>query len=714
MKYFSFRILLFATIGLWSCSLFTNKKNIPKDQDWRSYGGNAGGDRYSSLTQINLKNVKDLQLAWSYKTGENGEMQTQPIVVNGIFYGVSATMKLFALDPATGQELWKFDPKVASTKRLQNHAIRGVTYWEEGDDKRIIYSAGVSIFAINAVTGQQIKTFGDNGEVDLYAGLDKDVLGYDPHGSFYRNTSPGSVYKDLFIVGASMSEGPDAPPGYIQAFNVKTGKLVWVFHTFPLPGEYGYETWSKDAYKKLGGANSWAGMVVDEKRGVLYASTGSASVDFYGGARIGQNLFANCVIALDALTGKRKWHYQVVHHDLWDKDLPSPPTLMTVTHNGKTIEAVAQATKDGYIFIFDRDTGQPLFPVNEASVPTSPALPGEQPWPTQPIPTKPAPFTMQQLTEETITDRTPEARAYVLERFRNSITGSKYQPPTQQGSLYFGFGGGAEYGGNASDPNGILYVNGNNMLWWQVMKENPKFQTQGGVLYNTNCSVCHGDGKTASVGDGSLTVPPLADIGKRLNKEQIHAVLDNGRGRMPAFQHLSKGDREYIVSYLLKTEPLSATMVSNTSTGARYVPPFLSNGTQQFRDKDGYPAIKPPWGVLNAVNMNTGEYLWQVPLGEYPALTEKGVAPTGTENHGGPVVTAGGLLFIAATYDQNLRAFDIKTGKVVWQYKLPFGAVATPITYMKNGRQYVAIAAGGGKYGLTRGDTYLAFALPKK
>ena len=542
----SFKILLLIAISVWGCSIFQNGKNKKvKNQDWRFYGGNQAGDRYSPLAQINLKNVKNLQLAWTYNTGENGEMQTQPIVVNGIFYGVTATMKLFALDPATGKELWKFDPKTASTKRLQNHAIRGVTYWEEGDDKRIIYSAGVSIFAINAITGQQIKSFGDNGEVDLYSGLDKDILGYDPHGMFYRNTSPGSIYKDLFIVGSSMSEGPDAPPGYITAFNVKTGKLAWVFHTFPLPGEYGYETWSKDSYKKLGGANAWAGMVVDEKRGVVYASTGSASVDFYGGARIGQNLFANCVIAIDALTGKRKWHYQVVHHDLWDKDLPSPPTLLNVKHNGKIIEAVAQATKDGYIFLFNRDTGEPLFPVNETPVPVSPALHGEQPWPTQPIPVKPAPFTMQQLTEETITDRTPESRAFVLERWQNSITGSKYQPPSLKGSLYFGFGGGAEYGGNAADPNGILYVNGNNMLWWQVMKENPRFQTQGSVLYNTNCSACHGigDGKTAIIGDGSQTIPSLVEVGKRLTGKQIHEVLENGRGRMPAYSHLSKENR---------------------------------------------------------------------------------------------------------------------------------------------------------------------------
>lgn len=709
----SLRIALLMAVFIWGCTIFQNKKDKIKNQDWAFYGGNQGGDRYSPLSQINLKNVKDLQLAWTYNTGENGEMQTQPIVVNGIFYGVTATMKLFALDPVTGKELWKFDPKTASAKRLQNHAIRGVNYWEEGDDKRIIYTAGTSIFAVNALTGQQIKSFGENGEADLYAGLDKDVLGYDPRGAFYRNTSPGAVFKDLFIIGSSMSEGPDAPPGYINAYNIKTGKLTWVFHTIPLPGEYGYETWSKDSYKKLGGANSWAGLVIDEKRGVVYASTGSAATDFYGGARIGQNLFANCVIALDALTGKRVWHYQIVHHDLWDKDLPQPPVLLTVKQNGKPVEAVAQSTKDGKIFIFNRDSGEPLFDVKETPVPVAPALPGEQPWPTQPVPVKPAPFTMQTLTEENITDRTPEARAYVLERFQNSITGSNYQPPSFKGTLYFGFGGGAEYGGSAADPNGILYVNGNNMLWWQIMRQNPTMQTKGSILYNTNCGACHGDGKTAAVGDGSQAVPSLAEVGKRLSATQISEVLENGRGRMPAFGHLSKENRESLVNYLLKTEPVT-DMVSTASTGAKYVPPFLSNGTQQFRDKEGYPAIKAPWGVLNAVDMNTGEYLWKVPLGEYPALTEKGMAPTGTENHGGPVVTAGGLLFIAATYDQNLRAFDTKTGKVVWQYKLPFGAVATPITYMKDGKQYVAIAAGGGKYGMARGSTYLCFALPSK
>ncbi len=709
----SLRIALLMAVFIWGCTIFQNNKNKKKDQDWRFYGGSEGGDRYSPLSQINLKNVKNLQLAWTYNTGENGEMQTQPIVVNGIFYGVTSTMKLFALDPVTGKELWKFDPKAATAKRLQNHAIRGVNYWEEGDDKRIIYSAGTSIFAVNAITGQQIKSFGDNGEADLYEGLDKAILGYDPRGAFYRNTSPGAVFKDLFIIGSSMSEGPDAPPGYIKAYNIKTGKLAWVFHTIPLPGEYGYETWSKDSYKKLGGANSWAGIVIDEKRGVVYASTGSAATDFYGGARIGQNLFANCVIALDALTGKRVWHYQLVHHDLWDKDLPQPPVLLTVKRNGKPVEAVAQATKDGKLFIFNRDTGEPLFDVKETPVPVAPALPGEQPWPTQPVPVKPAPFTMQTLTEDNITDRTPESRAYVLERFQNSITGSNYQPPSLKGSLYFGFGGGAEYGGSAADPNGILYVNGNNMLWWQIMRQNPTMQTRGSILYNTNCVACHGDGKTAAVGDGSQSIPSLAEVGKRLSATQINEVLENGRGRMPSFGHLSKENRQSLVNYLLRTEQVSY-MVSTSSTDAKYVPPFLSNGTQQFRDKEGYPAMKAPWGVLNAVDMNTGDYLWQVPLGEYPALTEKGVAPTGTENHGGPVVTAGGLLFIAATYDQNLRAFDTKTGKVVWQYKLPFGAVATPITYMKDGKQYVAIAAGGGKYGMARGSSYLCFALPSK
>lgn len=730
---------------LGSCVYSGREKNTsgssPQNADWPAYGGNPAGNRYSPLTQINPGNVKNLQLAWSYDTGENRnpherghEIQCQPIVVNGILYGTTPELKLFAVRAATGEPLWKFDPFADPTKKPRFHAVRGVTYWEDGADKRLLYAAGPFLYAINAVTGEKVAGFGVNGEVDLHEGLgDRATLGHDVNKLSVDMTTPGVIYKDLLIVGSRVSEYGDAAPGYIRAFNVRSGKLAWVFHTIPRPGEYGYETWPKEAYRHMGGANAWSGLVVDEKRGMVYTGTGSAAVDFYGGARQGQNLFANSVLALDAETGKRRWHFQTQHHDLWDRDLPCPPNLMTVKHNGKLVDAVVQATKDGLIFVFDRDTGTPLFPVNEVPVPTAPALPGEQPWPTQPIPTKPAPFARQELTEADITDRTPQAHAYVLDRFQNSLRGSKYQPPSLEGSLFFGFGGGAEWGGNAADPDGILYQNSNEMLWWLKMRDmsgpNKEVVSRGKALFNNTCAVCHGvDGKGSGGGDQAQAYPVLTDVGKRLTREQIVATIRTGRGRMPSFQHIPEQDREAIVNFLLNTEAKTnpgatasaATDFHNAGQNLKagensefpYVPPFLNNGYTQFRDQDNYPAIKPPWGTLNAIDLNTGEYLWRVPLGEYPELTKKGIPPTGTENHGGPIVTAGGLVFIAATYDEKLRAFDKKTGKVVWEYQLPAGGFATPITYMVNGKQYVVIAAGGTRYKLKPGSTYVAFALP--
>ena len=727
------------------------KPQLPAD-DWPTYGGNNAGNRYSPLTQINTQTVRNLQLAWTYETSDNKDpsqrgmdIQCQPIVVNGVLYGTSPRMKLFAVEAATGKQIWQFDPFANPEKRPRFHPLRGVVYWEDGEhtgrpDKRILYTVGSSLYAIDALTGKPVESFGKNGEVDLHEGLgDKETLGHDVANLSIRATTPGVIYKDLLITGSAVNEGGDAPPGYIRAFNVRTGKLAWVFHTIPLPGEYGYETWAKDSYKKLGGANCWAGMVIDVKRGMVYAGTGSASVDFYGGDRAGQNLFANCVIAINAETGKRVWHFQTVHHDLWDRDLPCPPNLITVKHNGpdgrpRMIDAVAQATKDGYVFVFDRDTGKPLFPVNEVRVPTSPALPGEHPWSTQPVPSKPAPFVRQELTENELTNRTPEAHAYVVERFKNSRSGSKYMPPSEEGTLFYGFGGGAEWGGNAADPDGILYQNANTMLWWLKMRDvrsqgKNVAMTRGTYLFNTNCSVCHGmsgKGSGEAKASAAQAYPDLSEVDKRLNREQISTILSTGRGRMPSFGHLPKDDREAIINFLLKldvkpaapavasTDIHSSVVTSSVTEGADfpYMPPYLNNGNTQFRDQDNYPAIKPPWGTLNAINLNTGEYLWQVPLGEYPELTKKGIPPTGTENHGGPIVTAGGLVFIAATYDEKLRAFDRKTGKIVWEYKLPAGGFATPITYMVNGKQYIVIAAGGTRYGLKPGGSYVAFALP--
>lgn len=702
------------------------------NRDWPTYGGNNEGNRYADLTQINKDNVASLEVAWIYDTGENDgttgrgrTVQSQPIVVDGIFYGTSAEMKLFAVDGSTGQEIWKFDPFDRPDKKPVFHPVRGVAFWQDGDDKRILYGVGSALYAINATTGEKISTFGDDGETSLYQGLgDLASVGRDVSKLLVDLTTPGVVYKDLLIIGSRVSEGGDAAPGYIRAFNIRTGNLEWVFRTIPLPGEYGYETWSPDSHKKLGGANNWAGLVLDEKRGIVYAGTGSPSADFYGGDRKGQNLFANSVLALDARTGERIWHFQTVHHDLWDLDLPTPPNLMTVTHDGKEIEAVAQATKDGYVFLFDRDSGKPLFPVEEVPVKSTYALPGEHPWPTQPRPIKPKPFAMQELSEDSITNRTPEARAYVLERFRNSRHEGRYTNPSMEGSLFFAFGGGAEWGGNAATPDGILYQNSNNMLWWLQMRENPNYgqkemQSAGEALFNTNCAACHAFSDEGNINAAAQAFPSLSRVGERMTRTQIGAIIESGSGRMPSFQHLKKQERDAIIDYILKTEGSeddfhnpSGNLVSGGGTFP-YIPPYLNNGNIQFRDQDNYPAIKPPWGLLNAIDMNTGEYLWQVPLGEYPELAKQGIPTTGTENHGGPIVTAGGLVFIAATYDEKIRAFDRDTGEILWEYQLPAGGFATPITYMIDGKQYVAIAAGGARYGLKPGGTYIAFALPE-
>ncbi|MCJ8164060.1 PQQ-binding-like beta-propeller repeat protein [Pontibacter sp. E15-1] len=714
---------------LWGCQS-TEKENdtAALQQDWPAYGGNAAGNRYSPLTQINKGNVQQLQVAWTYDTGENNNpeerginIQCQPIMANGMVYATSPKLRLFGVRATTGEEVWTFDPFKDKSERY--HPNRGVLYWEDGDDKRILYTAGPTLYALHAATGELVAGFGEKGEVSLHEGLgDKETFGHDVRDLTVDVTTPGVIYKDLLIIGSRVSEYGDAAPGYIRAFDVRTGKLRWVFHTIPQPGEYGYDTWPKDAYKRVGGANAWGGMVADVKRGVVYTGTGSAAFDFYGGNRHGKNLFANCVLALDAETGKRLWHFQTQHHDVWDRDMPCPPNLVTVNHNGKKVDALAAATKDGLLFVLNRDTGEPLFPVEEVPVPTHGALPGEKLWPTQPIPTKPAPFSRQEFTEADLTDISPEAHAYVKERFLASRHGSKYLAPSTQGSFIFGIGGGAEWGGNAASPDGILYQNANESPYDLKMLPTTLSDGSGSpgkVIYANNCAPCHGTDRK-----GSEAFPNLVGVHKRLTKEQIATVVKTGRGRMPSFQHMSANDREIIVNFLLDTEakpPAPAsndfhsavpTAAANPDADFPYMPPYINNGYKKFLDQNGYPAVKPPWGTLNAIDLNTGEYLWRVPLGEFEELTKQGIPQTGTENYGGPIVTAGGLIFIAATADEKIRAFDKDTGKVVWEYKLPAGGFATPMTYMAEGKQYIVIAAGGSRYGLKPGGSYVAFALP--
>lgn len=689
------------------------------DSNWSTYLGDKASSHYSTLKQITPRNVAKLEVAWTYRAGgmdtnNRSQIQCNPLVIDGVLYGTTPDLQLFALNAATGAELWRFNP--TSVKGITKAGVnRGLVYWADGDDRRILFGCDHFLHAINASNGQHVATFGDGGAIDL-----KKDLGRDVSSLALQSSTPGVLYGDLLIMGMRLGEGP-APvaPGHIRAFNVRTGKLAWMFHTIPQPGEFGYDTWPPNAYQYTGAANVWTGFALDEKRGIVFCPTGSAAFDFWGGNRIGQNLFANCLIALDAKTGKRLWHQQIVRHDLWDRDLPAPPNLLTVTHRGKRIDAVAQVTKSGHVFVFNRETGEPLFPIREVPVPMS-DLQGESAWPTQPIPTKPAPFSRQLFTYDDITDISPESHRHVLERFAKIRPHTPYLPPSREGSIVFpGFDGGAEWGGAATDPDGVLYVNGNEMPWVLTMVETKRKGAEplatGEAIFTQICAACHGIDRQ---GNRAQNVPSLVGVEQRLKKPDVLALLKTGKGVMPSFDFLTENQRQLVVDYLLGTA--TATPVNDAGRKEELsgmdvlgTIPYTMTGYHRWLDTNGYPAIKPPWGTLNAIDLNTGEYRWRVTLGEWPELTAKGVPPTGTENYGGPVVTAGGLIFIAASRDEHLRAFDRKTGRELWKAMLPAAGYATPATYSVNGRQYVVIACGGGKIGTKSGDAYVAFALPK-
>lgn len=602
-------------------------------KDWRYYGGDPGTMRYSVLDQINHSNVHNLRVAWTYHTGDamkrpRTTIECTPIVVDGIMYITTAQIKACALDATSGALLWQFDPFAAllgargATATVEGAASprgvnRGVTYWRDGKDKRILFTALDRLICLDAETGKPVSSFGENGAVDLTKGLGRDISGL-----LYDVTSPGGIYKDLIILGAENGEGPDpAAPGHVRAFDVRTGKQVWIFHTIPGSGEFGQGTWESNSWKSGQAANDWGGLSIDETRGWAFLATGSAAYDYFGGQRPGQDLFANCVIALEAATGKRMWHYQVVHHDLWDRDLPCPPCLITLNQNGRRVDAVAQNTKFGRVFVFNRETGAPLFPIEERPVPAS-DVPGEKTWPTQPVPLRPPPYTRQIFTADDITDISSDAHADALEVFNKVRTGNEWLPPSLQGTLEFpGLDGGTDWGGGSFDPGtGWYYVNSHDEPWIIELQSAP-----AGLGY-----------------------------------------------------------------------------------------PYMgAEGEGRFVDREGYAAIKPPWGQLTAIDLNRGEIAWQVVLGEHKELTARGIPPTGTQNMGGSVVTAGGLLFIGATQDEKFRAFDKSTGKILWEADLPAGGYASPATYEAKGKQYVVIAAGGGGKPRTKaGDALVAFALP--
>jgi quinoprotein glucose dehydrogenase len=703
------------------CVLFTSfavrayGASPASEKDWPSYGG-PNGTHYSPLAQINRDNVKNLVVAWKYDTGEKGGIEANPIVVGDVLYTTTPVKGVIALDAATGKLIWKWQSD------LEGRVLtRGVSYWTDGHQGRIFAGARNYLYAIDAATGKTITSFGENGRIDLRKGLREP---YEQQ-SIVLST-PGSIYKNLIIVGGANPETLPAPPGDIRAFDVRTGALAWTFHTIPRPGEFGYETWPKDAWKTAGAANNWAGMTVDAKRGIVYIPTGSAAFDFYGGNRAGNDLFADSMIALDAATGKRIWSFQGVHHDLWDRDYPAPPAMLTINHDGKRVDAIAQTAKSGMLFVFDRTTGKPIFPINEVPVGKS-NVPGEVAAATQPVPTLPVPYTQQSTTIDTLTNRTPEAHAWAVKQFNTMIGGGQFIPPSVDKLTIDmpGFAGGGEWGGVAVDPDaGILYVNANDTAWLVGLTIPPAAGSLGERVYQNQCSGCHGIDRRGS----PPAIPSLHGIEGILTDQEIAATIRQGKGRMPPFSSLSDEDVQAVVKYVTRApqqqqrpakaapkaasgvDPVAAEGEGETAKDM----PYKTIGFRRFTDPEGYPATATPWGTLSAIDLNTGKYLWKIPFGTYPELVAKGMGDTGSDNYGGPVATAGGLLFIAASvFDEKFHAYDKSTGKLLWETDLPFAGLATPSTYMVNGKQYVVVPAGGGQSSRKpSGGMYVAYTLP--
>lgn len=661
--------------------------------DWPVNGGDNAHTHYTTLSQISPDNVQQLSVAWTYDTGDQfdgSEMQANPVIVDGVLYATTPKVNVVALNAATGKLLWRFDPNNGAppTSRIRH---RGVTLAND----RVIFNYRNRLYALDKRTGVPIRTFGDSGWVDLRAGLGRPVEGLSVSAS-----SPGVVFDNLFIIGSSVPEALPSAPGDIRAYDIETGALRWSFHTIPHPGEYGYDTWPKDAWKVAGGANAWSGVTLDSARAMIFAATGSASFDFYGANRLGDNLFANSIVALNARTGERVWHFQGIKHDLWDRDFPAAPALVTVTHDGKRVDAVAQITKTGHVFVLNRDNGTSLFPIEQRAMPRA-SLEGDVTADSQAFPVLPPAFARQTLTEDELTDRTPEAHATALKIFHEYKTTHPFDPPNTKGTIIFpGVDGGGEWGGPAFDPEtGVLYVNSNEMAW--LLKMVPRSDRS---VYGAFCATCHGNNR-----QGTAAGTSLAEIDKRKTRAEISQVIRSGTGRMPAFATALDGATiNDLVTFLTTGNDIASTADRNP-----YYLKYRSVGFDIFLDHEGYPGVKPPWGTLNAIDLNAGTIKWSIPFGEYPALAAQGLTNTGSDNYGGAIVTKNGLLIIAATtYDNKIRAFDKRTGKVLWSANLPAAGNATPSTYMVNGRQYIVIACGGGKNGAKSGGTFVAFALP--
>lgn len=688
------------------------KKAAPAEREWRVYLGDSAASHASPLVEIGPQNVASLEVAWTYDAGgasseASSQIQCNPLVVKGVLYGSSPDLAVFALDAATGEPLWRFAPDV--DVRIWT-ASRGLAYWadDSGGDERIFFGAGSLLFALDARTGTPIASFGEGGHIDLNEGLGREI-GSDPLG-VVANT-PGAIFEDLIVMGGRVNEMKGAAPGHVRAFDVRSGVQRWIFHTIPQPGEPGHETWPADAWQSVGGANAWAGITIDAERGLAFVPTGSATPDFFGGERAGDGLYANSLIALDAQTGVRRWHRQLVRHDLWDRDLPAPPNLVTLVQGGRSIPAVAQVTKTGDTFVFHRETGEPLFPLAEEPV-HGPFVPGEVPAASQPRPTAPPPFVRQGFSTEFVSDYDDAARESVLARLASMQFGPLYQALGERPTvLYPGIDGGAEWGGAAWDAEqGLLFVNANQIASVVQMieaREGEGIRDLVATGYLHTCAGCHG---LDMRGDGA-EIPSLVGIDERMGFFALDRLIRDGRGRMPGLGGMLAWYERAAISWFVYTAtPADAPSNWAQRPGKRT---FVNAGYQKLLDDAGLPGSKPPWGTLTAIDLAAGRLRWQIPLGDYPQVLAAGRSGLGAENYGGPIVTASGLLFIAATPDARLRAFESATGRLLFEATLPAAGFATPTTYEADGRQFVVVAAGGGKLSRPSGSQYVAFALPR-
>jgi quinoprotein glucose dehydrogenase len=669
----------------------TPANGFPKSETYltwyRSHGDN-GGTRYSLLNQINRQNVTNLQVAWTYHSGDGKDaLQCNPIIAEGLMFAPTPGKFVAAVNAQTGKEVWRFKPE-------GRPAFRGLIYWpgRDGLVPRVMFCAGQFLYALNPTNGQPITEFGTAGKTRLPGRA---------QGDFGAATAAPAIFERIIVV-----------PGFekdVWGFDAGSGQLLWTFHTVPQPGEFGYDTWDRtESYS----ANCWAGMALDEVRGIAYITTGSPKPNFIGVNHRGQNLFANCLIALDARTGKRLWHFQEVHHDIWDMDIPSPPNLGTITRDGKKVDVVTAVTKIGNTLLLDRLTGQPIFPFRMRRAPTS-ELPGELTWPYQPDVELPEPFSKREFTAADLTQRTDESADFALTRFKSAQTG--FFMPAREGrpNLSFGMDGGGEWTGACIDrETGRLYVTANHIGWiTSVFRDDDPpddlraSKTRGQIIFEQACVQCHGYNRL-----GIGIAPPLRGLRHRMTDETAITQIRNGKNAMPANTTLSDSDLHALLDYLfLRDRPLPRARAKTER------PVYSFNGYPKFLDYEGYPANKPPWGTLNCLDLNTGKLLWKVPLGEYPELTAQGVPLTGTENYGGAIVTAGGLVFCSGTRDNRIRAFDKDTGKELWSATLPRAGNAAPATYELGGRQFILIPATGVSHlGTPTGDAYVAFALPPR